>query len=95
MKRTLALAMVGALIWVAPAAAATSKFTFDGVTFSDGTAGVIEAGVKVVRKGTVTVCDYYTEGHVTYLGQFQSNEFASSDPDTVKQFCLDNYVNRS
>lgn len=71
-----------------------TKFTFAPVTFPDGTTGVIEASSKTTNKSTVTVCEYYTDGHVTYLGQFQSSTFASTDPAAVEQFCLANYANR-
>ncbi len=79
------------------ASAAVTKYTFDGVTFSDGTSGVIEAAVKTTNKSHVTVCNYYSTGHVDFLGYYQdyNGSFASMDPAAVEQFCLDHYAERT
>lgn len=71
-----------------------NKYTFDNVTFSDGTTGVIEAASKQVNHTTYTTCGYYSDNYVVYLGEYQSGSFASANPAEVEQFCLDNYVNR-
>jgi hypothetical protein len=58
--------------------------------------GVIEAGTKQTGNGSFfTDCDYYSNAYANYLGQYQDATFFSNDADTVKQFCLDNYVNRT
>jgi hypothetical protein len=76
--------------------AKTIKFTFNNVTFSDGTLGVIETGSKQTGGGsTFTVCDYYTSDWATYLGQYQDSTFFSSDPGILEQFCLDHYADRT
>lgn len=71
-----------------------NKFTFDPVTFSDGTSGTIEAGSKQVDNSTFTSCNYYSDDYAQYLGSFKSDGFASPDADEVEAYCLENYVNR-
>ena len=105
MRRFLALALLTLTLALAsaPATALAArsgfnvKFTFTDQTFSDGTAGVIRAGSKLTGPSgnQLTVCDYSTTGGVTYLGQFESSSFSSTDPVAVLTFCLDNYVNRT
>ncbi len=74
------------------------KFTFTGVTLDDGTTtvdnGIIEASSKSVDHSQLTVCDYYTAGYMEYLGQFQSSDFASSDPTAVENFCQTHFADR-
>jgi hypothetical protein len=98
MNKVKMLAMVvltlALLIPTSVASAKTFKFTFDPVTFSDGTQGVIEAGTKEVNKGDFTVCDYYTTGYLDYLGQYQNATFFSSDASTLENFCLAHYADR-
>ncbi|HEX5502562.1 MAG TPA: hypothetical protein VFW96_08050 [Thermomicrobiales bacterium] len=90
--RAVATAALAALLpATALAASNVTKSTFDNVTFSDGTTGVIEAGVKTVNKGSFTTCDFYSADYVTYLGMFE----AATAPDNVEQFCLDNFANRT
>jgi hypothetical protein len=90
-------AMFVVLVLAVPAlAGSVSKLTFDNVTYPDGTTGVIEASVKVVNKSGTTVCDYYSDNHVAFLGQYQQvGGFAATDPAQVEQFCLDNFANRT
>jgi hypothetical protein len=76
------------------AKATVQKFTFTNVTFSDGVVGDIQAGSKHNNKSDFTVCDYFTPGGVDYLGQFQSDNFSSSNRTEVQSFCLDHYVDR-
>jgi hypothetical protein len=91
-----AILVLALLVPTFAVSAKTLKFTFTNVTFSDGTQGVIEAGTKQVGSGsTYTVCDYYTSGYETYLGQYQDANFFSSDAATVEQFCLDHYADRT
>jgi hypothetical protein len=70
-----------------------------GVTFSDGTEGVIEAASKISQPNKddpaeFTSCSYYTSDYRTYPGKFQSDEFFSDEAPEVKQFCLDDFANR-
>lgn len=81
------------------AARNVNKFTFADVTLVDGeltvTNAVIEASSKSNNKGTFTQCSYFTEGWGDYLGAFASDDFASADADDVREFCIENFENRS
>lgn len=92
MKRIAIVLVLLALLVPAVVLAGSPKFTFNDVTFSDGTTGEIEASSKV--KKDYTTCSYFSDDYEDYLGAFHSDEFASSDADEVEQFCLDNYANR-
>lgn len=70
------------------------KFEFGPVTFSDGSVGTIRAGSKITNKGAFTTCGYFTIDEA-FLGQFASADFASSDADAVRQFCLDHFADRT
>ena len=101
MKGNLKIMVVAVLVlaFLVPAlavSAKTYKFTFNNVTFSDGTMGVIEASSKQTGNSSVfTVCDYYSSDWSNYLGQYQDPTFFSSDAATVEQFCLDHYADRT
>jgi hypothetical protein len=88
----LVLAVVLALALAASAAARVTKYTFDNVTFSDGTTGTIYAGVKVTNRSTLTSCGYHSSSGAS-LGYY-ADSFASDDPAAVEQFCLDNFDER-
>ena len=93
----LALASASTAAAAAPTDHFNVKFTFTSQALSsDVPAGEIQAGSKRTGNGSqLTVCGYSTAGGVTYLGQFESSAFSSQDSDAVRQFCLDNYVNRT
>lgn len=99
MKRILAVVAVLAILLPATVMAGNagfnSKFTFADVTFSDGTSGVIEAGSKRTNKSDFTTCEYYTDGYLNYLGQYQESGVSSNDAGVIEEFCLDNYVDRT
>jgi hypothetical protein len=104
MRRFLALALLTLTLALAsaPATALAArsgfnvKFTFTDQTFSDGTAGVIRAGSKLTGPSgnQLTVCGYYSTTD-SNLGQFESSSFSFTDSGKLRQFCLDNYVNRT
>lgn len=96
MRKVLIVAILAALLPVSISAAGATKFTFDDVTFSDGTTGVIEASSKVNQKNTATTCNYYTDDYDEYLGYFYTNEvgFTEDQVDEVRQFCLDHFEDR-
>jgi hypothetical protein len=99
MRKVAALAAASActLAFAASAlgAAANAKFTFENVTFPNGTIGTIQAGSKTTGNGsTFTNCGFYDSAG-KYLGQFQSATFASDDAAAVRQFCLANFDNRT
>jgi len=87
------LAFVLALVLAASASAAVTKYTFGNVTFSDGTTGIIYAGVKVTNRSTLTACNYHSTSGAS-LGYY-ADAFASDDPALVEQFCLDNFDERN
>lgn len=70
------------------------KFEFADVLFPDGTTGTIRAASKLTNNGQDTDCAYFTPTD-DYLGQFDTQDFSSSDADTVRQFCLDHYADRT
>jgi hypothetical protein len=82
-----------ALALAASAAGAVTKYTFQNVTFPDGTTGVIYAGVKLTNKSTLTACNYHSSTGAS-LGYY-ADSFASADPAAVEQFCLDNFDERN
>ena len=92
-KSKLILSLIALLTLATFVFAAAQRFTFENVTFSDGTIGVIQAGVKITQKSTVIVCDYYSASNNHYLGMYQA-DFASTNENTVRQFCLDHYADR-
>jgi hypothetical protein len=86
-------AFVLALALAASAAAKVTKYTFTDVTFSDGTSAIIYAGVKETTRSILTACDYHSSTGAS-LGYY-ADAFASDDPATVRQFCLDNFDERN
>lgn len=96
MKRMLLAAVLLVLLLPATVAAAGStKFTFNDVTFSDGTTGEIEASSKANHDG-FTTCSYYSDDYQTYLGYFEAAgvSFGDNQGDALLTFCLDNFANR-
>jgi hypothetical protein len=53
-------AFVLALAVAASAAAKVTKYTFTDVTFSDGTNGIVYAGVKETNRSILTACNYHS-----------------------------------
>ena len=96
MKKSL-LAFLFTLALVAMAAAGTVKLTFPDTLYPDGRLGTIEASVKTTGNGSqLTVCSYFADPNFQYLGQYQANtSFSPVIADDVKQFCLDNFDNRT
>ncbi len=92
MKRLALVLLVLGLLVPAVALAGSGKFTFNDVTFSDGTVGELEASSKV--KKNFTTCSYFSDDYEAYLGYFQSAEFASEDAEEVLAFCLEHYEDR-
>lgn len=79
-------------------ASAGGKFDFRDVTFPDGTTGIIEAGTKATKKGTFTLCSYFSPAYATYLGEYGDNTLPADqveDADAVLAFCLAHYGDRS
>jgi hypothetical protein len=94
MKKALVAAVVVSLLAGAGAAlAGVTKFTFTNVAFPDGTTGTIRAGSKIVNKVDYSVCGYYTANDL-FLGQFETADFATTDPGAMEDFCVLHYADR-
>jgi hypothetical protein len=92
--KTIASAIAVSLLLLSTAQAANVyKFTFADVEYPDGTFGTVRAGVKVVKRSTVTVCDYYGPSD-QYLGQYQNTNNPSTDAPVVESYCLAHFVSR-
>jgi hypothetical protein len=80
-----------------PAYAPVEKFSFDDVTLPDGQIGEIEASVKVLKNKDDSInCSYYTDDYRESLGYyFDFVEPAPLDSQSVLDFCLDNFDERS
>jgi hypothetical protein len=74
-------------------AASIYKFTFADVEYPDATFGTVRAGVKLVQRSNVTVCDYFGPSD-QYLGQYQNTDNASTDAPVVQAYCLARYPSR-
>jgi hypothetical protein len=92
--KTIASAIAISLLLLSTAQAANVyKFTFADVEYPDGTFGTVRAGVKIVKRSNVTVCDYYGPSD-QYLGQYQNTDNASTDAPVVESYCLAHYPSR-
>jgi hypothetical protein len=91
-----ALVLAVALVLAAPAAAKVTKFTFNDVTYPDGTTGEIEASVKNTNQSHLTYCGYFSDDYRESLGYYQefSETTASTNPEEVKAFCLESFDER-
>lgn len=76
------------------------KFTFEDVTLVDGALVVENAVVEAASrdkknpKQDWTQCDYFTEGWGEHLGAFATGDFASTDADELRAFCLAHFPDR-
>lgn len=93
-------AVVAALTLAATASAANTKATFTGQTLTDANGTVVEnatirVGSKTTGNGnTFTTCEFSSSGD-QFLGQFESPDFASSDPDALLEFCSSHFADRA
>jgi hypothetical protein len=94
MKRTLAISILGLFLFGSALAANVFKFTFADVAYPDGRVGTIHASVKMTKKSTVTVCDYYSNPNDQSLGEFQDTDNTSTDAVVVRDYCLAHYGER-
>ena len=88
--------VVAMLVFAAAAPAKVTKFTFNDVTYPDGTTGEIEASVKNTNKSHLTYCGYFSDDYAESLGYYQERTTtpASTDPEQVKAFCLEHFDER-
>lgn len=84
---------IGLLLIATAQAANVYKFTFADIEYPDGTFGTVRAGVKVVKRSSVTVCDYFGPSD-QYLGQYQNTDNSSTDAPVVEAYCLSRYPSR-
>ena len=94
MKRALIITILGLFLFGSALAANVFKFTFSDVAYPDGRVGTIQASVKSNKKGTVTVCDYYSNPNDQSLGEFQGTDNTSTDAVVVRDYCLAHYGDR-
>jgi len=95
MKRVIAASVLGLVILGSALAANVFKFTFPGVTYSDGRAGTMTASVKTTKQGTVTVIDYYSSPNDLFLGEFQGTDNTSTDAVVVRDYALSHFADRT
>ena len=94
MKRALIITVLGLFLFGSALAANVFKFTIPDVAYPDGRVGTIQASVKTTKKGTVTVCDYYSNPNDQSLGEFQGTDNTSTDAVVVENYCLQHYNDR-
>ena len=95
MKRILAIAILGIFLLGSALGANVFKFTFSDVSYPDGRVGTIRASVKIVKRGDVTVCGYFSDPNDQYLGQFEGTDNASTDAVVVRDYCMAHYGDRT
>jgi hypothetical protein len=93
MKAIASAIAVGLLVLSTAQAANIYKFTFTDVEYPDATFGTVRAGVKIVKRSTVTVCDYYGPSD-QFLGEYQDTDNASTDAPVVEAYCLAHFPSR-
>ena len=95
MKRVIAASVLGLVILGSALAGNVFKFTFPGVTYSDGRGGTITASVKTTKQGTVTVCGYYSSPNDKFLGEFEGTDNTSTDAVVVRDYALSHFADRT
>ena len=74
--------------------AAKTKYEFSNVDI-DGQIVEIEASVKDNKNNEFSTCSYYSEDYEGFLGQYQEAVVAGETAEEVKDFCVENFDNRS
>jgi cytochrome c-type biogenesis protein CcmH/NrfF len=74
--------------------AKVNKYTFNDVSIDD-TVVEITASVKTTNKGEFSVCDYYSDDWIDYLGQYQEATSAGDDAGQVLDFCVSHFDDRT
>ena len=87
------IALLFALVLTASAFAGVTKYTFNDVTYPDGTTGEIEAGVKDTNKSDLTNCTYFSDDYREALGYY-ADPVVFTTAEEVRQFCLDHFDER-
>lgn len=94
MRRIFATAVLGMFL-LGSAMAGVFKITFPDVEYSDGRMGTIRASVKTTKRGSVTVCGYFSDPNDQYLGQFEGTDNESTDAVIILGYCLEHFDERS
>ena len=95
MKHILATAILVMFMLGSAFAANVFKFTFSDVAYPDGRVGTIQASVKTTKKGTITVCGYYTNPNDQFAGEFQGTDNTSTDAVEVLNYCESHFADRT
>jgi hypothetical protein len=95
MKRIFATAIFGMFLLGSALGANVFKFTFSDVAYPDGRVGTIQASVKTNKKGSVTVCGYYTNPNDQFAGEFQGTDNTSTDAVVVLNYCESHFADRT
>ena len=74
--------------------AAKTKYAFSDVEIDEQIVE-IEASVKNNKKNDFSTCSYYSDDYEEFLGQYQEAVVAGENSSDVKDFCVDNFENRS
>lgn len=90
---TVSMIMVSLLATSAVFAAKT-KYEFSDVEIN-GQIVEIEASVKQNKKNEFSTCSYYSDNYEEFLGQYQEAIVAGETSPEIKDFCLENFDNRS
>jgi hypothetical protein len=94
-KRIIATTVLALVLLGSALAANVFKFTFPGVTYSDGRAGTMQVSVKTTKNGNVTVCDYYSSPNDKFLGEYEGTDNTSTDAVVVRDYALSHFVERT
>jgi hypothetical protein len=87
------IVLLSALVLTASALAGVTKYTFNEVTYPDGTTGEIEAGVKDTNRSDLTNCSYFSDDYQQALGYY-ADAVVFTTAEEVRQFCLDHFDER-
>ena len=92
----LVVAIVATLVITAAAQAKATKFTFNDVTYPNGTTGEITASVENTNKSHVWYCGYFGDDFQESLGYYEqfSDTQIEADAAAVEQFCLAHFDQR-
>jgi len=93
-KRIIATTVLALVLLGSALAANVFKFTFPGVTYSDGRVGTIQVSIRTTKNGSVTVCDYYSSPDDKSLGEFQGTDNTSMDAVVVRDYALSHFGDR-
>lgn len=86
--------VMASLLATSAVIAANTKYEFSDVVIGDQIVE-IEASVKDNKKSEFSTCSYYSDDYEEFLGQYQEDVIAGETAEEVKDFCVENFENRS